>query len=85
MISTSAPSPTERRAVDALRRGPLTASLVGAVVWRTVRRGRISASHGGGDYAAQMLLGRMRRKGWVERVLCAGSSVWTLTVAGLRL
>jgi hypothetical protein len=49
------------------------------------RRGRISANGGGGDYAAQMLLGRMRKAGLVRVGNYDGSSKWELTQPGLQL
>ncbi len=48
------------------------------------RRGRVTASTGGGDYAAQMLLGRMRKAGLVEHAPSEGSTKWRLTRAGIK-
>lgn len=42
------------------------------------RSGRIASASGGGDYAAQMLLGRMKKAGLVEH------SRWRITAAGRR-
>lgn len=46
------------------------------------RRGRIASASGGGDYAAQMLLGRMRKAGLIEQAPSEGSTKWKLTSAG---
>lgn len=58
---------------------------VGAALWPD-RTGAINSSNGGGDYKAQMYLGRLRKKGWVrvryEGLYDAGSSNWELTPAG---
>lgn len=59
-----------------------TAGEIGGAVWRGKKRGRGSATQGGGDYAAQMLLGRMRKQGWVRVAHGDGSSQWELTTAG---
>lgn len=48
------------------------------------RRGRISASTGGGDYAAQMLLGRLRKAGLVEHARSEGATRWRLTPRGIK-
>lgn len=75
------------RALVALLGGPLGCSAVGAIVWEGAgvpRRGRVSAVNGGGDYAAQMLLGRMRKAGLVRTTHDLGSSQWELTVEGLK-
>jgi DNA-binding transcriptional regulator PaaX len=55
---------------------------VGEAVWPE-RAGRISASGGGGDYAAQMLLGRMKKAGLVEHAPSDGSARWRLSHKGL--
>ena len=59
---------------------------VGNAVWpdREVRCGRGVANGGGGDYAAQMLLGRLKKAGLVEHAPSDGSSRWRLTGEGLR-
>lgn len=66
-----------------------TASDVGAMlrnrgIWTSGKRG--VANGGGGDYPAQMLLGRMRKLGWVRVRHARGdaSSVWQLTVEGRK-
>jgi DNA-binding transcriptional regulator PaaX len=63
------------------RNAGLTASDLGGEVWPE-RTGRIVASQGGGDYAAQMLLGRMRKAGLVRVQASSITSVWELTGAG---
>ncbi len=64
-----------------LEHGPSGCSDVGAVIEnRTGTHGGVS-SNGGGDYAAQMLLGRMKRAGLVEHAPSEGSSLWRLTPA----
>lgn len=59
---------------------------VGNAVWpdRVIRGGRGVSVNGGGDYAAQMLLGRLKRAGFVEHAPSDGSSRWRLTEKGLR-
>jgi hypothetical protein len=56
---------------------------VGDAVWPD-RTGRISANGGGGDYAAQMLLGRLTKAGLVEHAPSEGSSRWRLSHKGLN-
>ena len=58
---------------------------VGGAVWpdRVVRSGRGVANGGGGDYAAQMLLGRLKKAGLVEHAPSEGSSRWRLSAKGL--
>lgn len=56
---------------------------VGGAVWPD-RTGRIAANGGGGDYAAQMLLGRLKKAGLVEHAPSEGSSRWRLTTDGRR-
>lgn len=56
---------------------------VGHAVWPD-RAGRIASASGGGDYAAQMLLGRLKKAGLVEHVNCEGSSRWRLSAKGRR-
>lgn len=59
---------------------------VGEAAWpdRIIRSGRGVSVNGGGDYAAQMLLGRLKKAGLVEHAPGEGSSRWRLTVNGLR-
>jgi hypothetical protein len=54
---------------------------VGAVIW-PVRVGHTVAAQGGGDYAAQMLLGRLRKQGLARTLNTDGSSRWSLTTKG---
>lgn len=68
-----------RRALTALldprnRFYGIPAVLVGGAVWGRNRRSRGCSGHGGGDYAAQMLLGRMRKAGLVRVAPGEGSS-----------
>lgn len=58
---------------------------VGNAVWpdRVVRGGRGVSVNGGGDYAAQMLLGRLKKAGLVEHAPSEGSSRWRLTADGI--
>jgi len=65
------------------KHGPSGCHAVGDVIDN--RRGRMVSASGGGDYAAQMLLGRMRSKGYVRVCNADGSSLWELTSAGLEL
>lgn len=54
---------------------------VGGAVWPD-RTGRIASASGGGDYAAQMLLGRLRKAGLVEYAPSEGSTQWRLSSKG---
>lgn len=75
---------TERQVLSFLDRRLVAAAWqVGSMLWPN-RRGRTCAVQGGGDYAAQMLLGRLRKKGWVRVADGTGSSEWTLTSLGRR-
>lgn len=78
------PSAIERRALEVLAKRPSPASIVGAVVW-TDRKGHVISSNGGGDYGAQMLLGRMRKQNWCRVQHGDGqvTSIWEITAAGL--
>lgn len=62
--------------------GPTSADMVGAHVWRGMQRGRVTSSGGGGDYAAQMMLGRMKRAGLVRHAQSEGSTRWEVTELG---
>jgi hypothetical protein len=65
--------------------GPADASSVGAAIWRDLkRRGRIYSVNGGGDYAAQMLLGRLKKTGLVQHAQSKGASRWELTWEGRK-
>lgn len=83
----STPTITERALVELLlhstqyRDAGYTASTLGAILWLE-RQGSVIAPHGGGDYAAQMLLGRMRKCGLVRVQPRSTTSVWELTEAG---
>lgn len=83
----STPTTTER-ALVAMQRwqpnyGGMAASSLGAILWPD-RTSHVIAQQGGGDYAAQMLLGRMRRAGLVRVLPGSGSSRWGLTGEGHR-
>lgn len=65
-------------------RGPMSASCLGAILWPE-RKTRGVSHNGGGDYAAQMLLGRARRAGLVRTQHGEGSSVWEATAKGHRV
>ena len=68
-------------ACAALEGRVMTAGEVGAKLWPTRTKSGVSIN-GGGDYAAQMLLGRMRRAGLVRTTRDPGSSRWELTLKG---
>lgn len=69
---------------DVTRDG-IVASVLGPYVFGTERNGRVASVNGGGDYAMQMLLGRMRKRGLVRVLPGPGASRWTLTAAGTQL
>ncbi len=76
-----------QRALLCLRDGGwngLSAGEVGATVWpdRECRPGRGVSVNGGGDYAAQMLLGRLKKAGLVEYAKSEGSTRWRLSTKG---
>ena len=62
--------------------GPSSADMVGLAVWKGKKRGKTSSMGGGGDYAAQMLLGRMKKAGLVRHAPSEGSTRWELTALG---
>ena len=62
--------------------GPQPADMVGAVVWKGKKRGKTTSMGGGGDYAAQMLLGRMKKAGLVQHAKSEGSTRWEVTPLG---
>lgn len=73
---------TDRVLSYLLEHGPSGCSNVGSVIEnRCNNRGGVS-TNGGGDYAAQMLLGRMRKAGLVRTTHSPGSSLWELTRDG---
>ena len=76
---------TERVLMYLFNRREATAGCVGSAIWpdRDVRGGRGVSSNGGGDYAAQMLLGRLKKAGLVEHAPSEGSSRWRLTRRGM--
>lgn len=57
----------------------------GADYFGDVRIGRVSAVQGGGDYAAQMILGRLRKLGWAELAPSTGSSRWRCSPSGREI
>lgn len=68
--------------------GSMTAAEFGEAVWpEGVRSGRVSSVNGGGDYSAQMLLGRLRSLGLTRTVsgYGPGCSRWELTPTGCSL
>lgn len=54
---------------------------VGAHLWPD-RETSIRSCNGGGDYAAQMFLGRLRSRGLVRDSGGEGTTLWELTPAG---
>ena len=66
--------------------GGVSSGEVGGAVWpeREIRFGRGVSSNGGGDYAAQMLLGRLKKAGLVEYAPSEGSTRWRLSTKGLH-
>lgn len=78
----------EMRALHYLRKvdsNGVTADFVGQAVWPGKRRGRVTSSGGGGDYAAQMVLGRLRKRGLARTVNAEGASRWEATPLGRLL
>jgi hypothetical protein len=80
-------TPPVQRALLCLHDGGyngISAGEVGASVWpeRECRPGRGVSVNGGGDYAAQMLLGRLKKAGLVEYAASEGSSRWRLSEKG---
>lgn len=63
-------------------RGPMSADDFGGDLWAGKKRGRTTSSGGGGDYAAQMFLGRLRKLGYAQTLHTEGSSRWEATPAG---
>jgi len=76
---------TQRALIFLFSHREAAAGDVGNAVWpdREMRGGRGVSSNGGGDYAAQMLLGRLKKAGLVEHARSEGSSRWCLTRKGL--
>ena len=66
-----------------VRYGPSSASVLDVKFFAgTKDRLRGCRTDGGGPYPTQMLLGRLRKKGWAETLHTPGSSVWGITPAG---
>jgi predicted transcriptional regulator len=82
--TASLPSVTECALVFLAEAGHhgLGASTLGARLWPS-RTSKGCSNGGGGDYAAQMLLGRMRKAGLVRTQRTEGSSVWEVTPLGM--
>jgi hypothetical protein len=55
----------------------------GAKMWPTSTR-KATSMGGGGDYAAQMMLGRLRKAGFVQVQSGSITSIWELTALGRR-
>jgi len=83
------PTTLEREALGYLDLEATTAGELGAWLRNTGRMstsGRVSSAWGGGDYTAQMLLGRMRKQGWcrTRQLRGPGASIWEATAAGRK-
>lgn len=77
-------TPKTRMALELLRdKEPMSAGCFGAALWPK-RGGPIIANHGGGDYAAQMFLGRLKSRGLVQYAPSKGSTLWELSAKGHR-
>lgn len=63
-------------------RGPMSADDFGCDLWRDMKRGKTTSSGGGGDFGAQMFLGRLRRLGFAQTTHDPGSSRWEATSVG---
>lgn len=77
-------TPKMRLALETLRDAEpegIGCSVFGAAVMPE-RSGRRSSVNGGGDYAAQMYLGRLRKLGLARVLSGEGSSRWVLTSEG---
>jgi len=79
---------SERRALVALAscgRDGTSSGTFGAVYFGKDRKSKGTSMGGGGDYPAQMLLGRLKKKGLVRHSMRFrdGSTVWELTATGL--
>lgn len=73
------------RALQLLDGEPMSAGDFGARLWKDVKRvGRVSAVQGGGDYAAQMFLGRLKKRGYVRVQADSITSVWEITGLGIN-
>lgn len=75
-------TPKIRKALEILRDiGPASCSSFGARMWPDRETSGV-ANQGGGDYPAQMLLGRLKKRGFVRHADSQGSSLWELTEEG---
>lgn len=63
-------------------RGPMSADEFGTDLWAGRKRGKTSSNGGGGDYGAQMFLGRLKKLGFARTTHDPGSSRWEVTPAG---
>jgi hypothetical protein len=63
-------------------RGPMSADMFGVELWRGKKRGKTTSMGGGGDYGAQMFLGRLKSLGYARTTHTEGSSRWEATPAG---
>ena len=75
---------TQRVLLYLFNHGVCSADAVGTVISPNSTRKR-SPNGGGGDYAAQMMLGRMKSAGLVKHAFSEGSSLWELTPKGMKL
>ena len=79
---------SQRACAYLAQHGSATAGQIGNHLWHDRTRKRAYASHGGGDYAAQMLLGRLKKAGLVQhavsRIEDGPSMRWELTQLGRR-
>jgi len=78
-------SATRRALRFLLANGPQPATMVGSHVWygRLPHR-KTTSMGGGGDYAAQMLLGKLKKRGLVRHAESKGSSKWEITWEGRK-
>ena len=77
-----ADSMTFKALVILTREGQISADDFGASLWKDKKRGRVTSSGGGGDYGAQMFLGRLKKRGYARSAHTLGSSLWEATAAG---
>jgi len=86
-MTTVSKTTATQRALLCLYRGGnngVSSGDVGGAVWpdREIDFGHGVSSNGGGDYAAQMLLGRFKKAGLVEYAPGEGSTRWRLSTKG---
>ena len=82
---SSAKATIRELAIIYLAGGPRVAWMIGEHLWPD-RKGAIVAAKGGGDYAAQMLMGRMRKAGIVRaRKMNVGATELEITDKGREL